>query len=86
MVSNATSLSGFVAKITWLWLFNRLLIHFFPLDGFYFSDIMVEYLRPFRCLAKHQYAPSLYGDMLLSHILTVTFEWFVLKEIFFAQK
>jgi hypothetical protein len=27
-----------------------------------------------------------HGDMLLSHILTVTFEWFVLKEIFFAQK
>jgi hypothetical protein len=53
---------------------------------FYFGDIMVAYLRSFRCLAKHKYAPSLYGDMLLSYILTVTFEWFVLKEIFFAQK
>lgn len=47
---------------------------------------LLAYLRSFRCLAKHKYAPSLYGDMLLSHILTVTFEWFVLKEIFFAQK
>ena len=60
--------------------------------GFAFSCVairvilIIEYLRPFFCLAKHQYEASLYGDMLLSNILTVTFEWFVLKEMLFAHK
>ena len=57
-----------------------------PFSVFCQDIVFGEYLSVAAFSKDNALRVVFHGDMLLSHILTVTFEWFVLKEIFFAQK